>query len=198
MLDFQSHNVRSSINIFSLNISDNENTSINFEEIEDFDFDFDFDDDTNEPSIPEQQKEDSTNILNIDKNKGKTTSAVWEYMYKKYDDTNKVVAIICNLCKKEYSSKTLMRLLMDHISKEHKRNISIKQQTQLHFVKNPYGKFDAIRVKDCTNATIDFVVGSQMPFSIVESSWFKKLCNVLAILTSNNKPEVGSTQKLNW
>ena len=86
-------------------MSDNENTSINFEEIEDFDFDFDFDDDTNEPSIPEQQKEDSTNILNIDKNKGKTTSAVWEYMYKKYDDTNKVVAIICNLCKKEYSPK---------------------------------------------------------------------------------------------
>jgi hypothetical protein len=53
MLDFQSHNVRSSINIFSLNISDNENTSINFEEIEDFDFDFDFDDETNKPSIPE-------------------------------------------------------------------------------------------------------------------------------------------------
>ena len=57
-------------------MSDNENTSINFEEIEDFDFDFDFDDETNEPSISEQQKEDSTNILNIDKNKGKTTSAV--------------------------------------------------------------------------------------------------------------------------
>ena len=68
---------------------------------------------------------------------------------------------------------------MDHISKEHKCNISIKQQTRLHFVKNPYGKFNAIRVKDCTNATIDFVVGSQMPFSIVESSWFKKLCNIL-------------------
>ena len=129
MLDFQSHNIRSSINIFSLNMSDNENTSINFEEIEDFDFDFDFDDDTNEPSIPEQQKEDSTNILNIDKNKGKTTSAVWEYMYKKYDDTNKVVAIICNLCKKEYSPKTSMRPLMDYIFKEYKCNISIKQQT---------------------------------------------------------------------
>ena len=49
----------------------------------------------------------------------------------------------------------------------------------LYFVKNPYGKFDAIRVKDCTNATIDFVVGSQMLFSIIESSWFKKLYNVL-------------------
>ena len=72
---------------------DNENTNINFEEIEDFDFDFDFNNDTNELSIPEQQKEDNTNILNIDKNKGKTTSAVWEYMYKKYDDTNKVIAI---------------------------------------------------------------------------------------------------------
>jgi hypothetical protein len=72
-----------------------------------------------------------------------------------------------------------MRPLMDYIFKEYKCNISIKQQTWLYFIKNPYGKFDAIRVKDCTNATIDFVVGSQMPFSIVESSWFKKLYNVL-------------------
>ena len=91
-------------------------------------------------------------------------------MYKKYDDMNKVVAIICNLCKKEYSPKISTRPLMDHISKEHKCNISIKQQTRLHFVKNPYGKFDIIRVKDCINATIDFVVRSQMLFSIVESS----------------------------
>src|SRR3954470_13389398 len=162
MVDFNRTMLDPQSTFFSLNMSDNENTNINFEEIEDFDFDFDFDDDTNEPSIPEQQKEDSTNILNINKNKGKTTSAVWEYMYKKYDDTNKVVAIICNLCKKEYSSKTSTRPLMDHISKEHKHNISIKQQTRLHFVKNPYGKFDAIRVKDCTSVTIDFVVGSQM------------------------------------
>ena len=50
---FQSYNVRSLINIFSLNILDNENTNINFEEIEDFDFDLYFDDDTNKPSIPE-------------------------------------------------------------------------------------------------------------------------------------------------
>src|SRR4051812_11171878 len=104
MLDFNCTMLDSQSTFFSLNMSDNENTNINFEEIEDFDFDFD--DDTNESSIPEQQKEDSTNILNIDKNKEKTTLAVWEYMYKKYDDTNKVVAIICNLCKKEYSSKT--------------------------------------------------------------------------------------------
>ncbi|CAI2198624.1 12220_t:CDS:1, partial [Funneliformis geosporum] len=89
------------------------------------------------------------------------------------------IAIICNLCKKEYSPKTSTQSLMDHISKEYKYNILIKQQTQLYFVKNPYGKFNAIRVKDCINATIDFVVESQMLFSIVGSSWFKKLYNVL-------------------
>ncbi len=45
---------------------------------------------------------------------------------KKYDDTEQVVAIICNLCKKEYGPKTSTRPLMDHINKEHKHNISIK------------------------------------------------------------------------
>ena len=34
-------------------------------------------------------------------------------------------------------------------------------------------------MKDCLDATIDFIVRSQMPFSIVDSSWFKKLCSVL-------------------
>ena len=34
-------------------------------------------------------------------------------------------------------------------------------------------------MKECLSATIDFIVGSQMPFSIVDSSWFKKLCNIL-------------------
>ncbi len=34
-------------------------------------------------------------------------------------------------------------------------------------------------MKDCLDATIDFIVRSQMPFSIVDSSWFKKLCSIL-------------------
>src|SRR6266498_1425745 len=100
-------------------------------------------------------------------------------MYKKYDDTEQVVAIIYNLCKKEYRPKILTRPLINHINKEHKYNISIKQQIQLSFIQKLYGKVDIIRVKDCLDTTIDFIVGSQMPFSIVNSSWFKKLCSVL-------------------
>ena len=75
--------------------------------------------------------------------------------------------------------KISTRLLMDHINKEHKHNISIKQQTQLSFIQKPYGKVDTVRVKDCLDATIDFIVRFQMSFSIVNSSWFKKLCSVL-------------------
>ena len=47
-------------------------------------------------------------------------------MYKKYDNTEQVVAIICNLCKKEYRPKISTQPLIDHINKEYKRNISIK------------------------------------------------------------------------
>ncbi len=90
-----------------------------------------------------------------------------------------VIAIICNLCKKEYGSKTSTQSFIDHINKEYKHNISIKQQTWLSFIQKPYGKVDTIKVKDCLDATIDFIVRSQMPFSIVNSFWFKKLCNVL-------------------
>src|SRR6266540_3164961 len=116
------------------------NEHIDLEDIKD-DVDIDnFDDnvvldDSTEPSIPEgsgrmtePSTEDSTSLGNNGKDKGKTTSAIWEYMYKKYDDTEQVVAIIYNLCKKEYGPKTSIQPLMDHINKEYKRNISIKQQ----------------------------------------------------------------------
>ncbi len=79
---------------------------------------------------------DSTSLGNNSKGKWKTTSAVWEYMYKKYDNTEQVVAIICNLCKKEYVSKTSTRPLMDHINKENKRNISISSKHDSVLSKN--------------------------------------------------------------
>src|SRR6266540_4126312 len=56
--------------------------------------------------ITEPSMKDSTSLDNNGKNKGKITSAIWEYMYKKYDDIKQIVAIICNLCKKEYGPKT--------------------------------------------------------------------------------------------
>src|SRR6266498_3783675 len=158
------------------------NEHIDLEDIED-DIDIDdFDDnvvpdDSTEPSVSkgsgrmtESSTEDSTFLGNNGKGKGKTTLAIWEYMYKKYDNTEQVVAIICNLYKKEYGPKTSTRLLIDHINKEHKRNISIKQQTWLSFIQKLYDKVNTVRVKDCLDTTIDFVVGSQMSFSIVDSS----------------------------
>src|SRR6266542_2331303 len=158
------------------------NEHIDLEDIEnDVDID-DFDDnvvsdDSTELSVPEDSgrttellTEDSTSLDNNGKGKEKTTLAVWEYMYKKYDDTEQVVTIICNLCKKGYGLKTSTRPLMDYINKEHKHNISIKQQTRLSFIQKLYGKVNTVRVKDCLDATIDFVVRSQMLFSIVDSS----------------------------
>ncbi len=76
-------------------------------------------------SITELLMKDNTSLNNNSKGR-KTISIIWEYMYKKYNDIKQVVTIICNLYKKEYGPKTSIQLLMDHINKEHKHNISIK------------------------------------------------------------------------
>ena len=148
------------------------NEHIDLEDIkDDVDID-DFDDnivsdDSTELSVPEGSgrttelsTEDSISLGNNGKGKGKTTSAVWEYMYKKYDNTEQVVAIICNLCKKEYGPKTSTRPLMDHINKEYKHNISIKQQIWLSFIQKLYGKVDTVRMKNCLDAIINFIIRS--------------------------------------
>jgi len=62
-------------------------------DIDDFDNNIILDDNT-ESSIPEGSGsmtelliEDSTSLGNNSKDKGKITLVVWEYIYKKYDDT---------------------------------------------------------------------------------------------------------------
>src|SRR6266542_6032838 len=95
------------------------NEHIDLEDIEDNVNIDDFDnnvvsDDSTELSVSEGSSrtielstEDSTSLGNNGKGKGKTTSAVWKYMYKKYDNMKQVIAIICNWYKKEYGLKTL-------------------------------------------------------------------------------------------
>ncbi len=79
-------------------------------------------------------------------------------MYKKYNNMKQVIVIIYNLCKKEYGSKILIWSLIDYINKEHKHNISIKQQTWFSFIQKSYDKVNTIKVKDCLDVTINFVV----------------------------------------
>ena len=67
-------------------------------------------DDSIELSIPQDSTTEllteDTSLGNNSKGKGRTTSAVWEYMDKTYNDMKQVVAIICSLCKKKYEPKT--------------------------------------------------------------------------------------------
>jgi len=51
--------------------------------------------------------------------------------------------------------------------------------TLLSSIPQNAGKVDRVTVRDRLDVTIVFVIGSQMQFSIVDSSWFKKLCSVL-------------------
>jgi len=94
-------------------------------------------------------------------------------MYKQYNSLNEVIGIVCNLCEKKYAKKTSTRPLMDHLIKEHNDIITIKNQSQ-----RPYNKDDNKRINECTDAVINFIIGFQMPFSVVGNIWFKELCNV--------------------
>jgi len=93
--------------------------------------DFNFENNINEliflkDNMIESSIEYSTLLNSSSNSKGKTTLAVWEFMYKKHNDKEKVIAIICNLYKKKYEPKTFIRLLIDYINKEYKHNISVK------------------------------------------------------------------------
>ena len=67
-------------------------------------------DDSIEPSIPQDSMTEllteDTSLGNNSKGKGRTTSAVWKYIDKTYNNMEQVVAIICSLCKKKYGPKT--------------------------------------------------------------------------------------------
>src|SRR6185369_12082256 len=106
-------------------------------------------------------------------NKSKTTSVVWNFMHKKYNSQNDVIEIVCSLCEKKYAKKTSTRPLMDHLTKEHSNILSTTNQLQ-----KPYNNNDSKRIKECTDAVINFIVGFQMPFSVVGNFWFRKLCNI--------------------
>ena len=77
--------------------------------------------------ITENFTDEPTTISKDNQQKGKTSSPVWEFMYKKYNDEKNLIAIVCNLCKKEYEPKTSTRPLKDYLIKEHKCNFNIKQ-----------------------------------------------------------------------
>ncbi len=103
--------------------------------------------------------ENSILLDNSNNRKEKTTLVVQEFIYKKHNDKEEVIAIIYNFYKKEYRLKIFIRLLMDHINKKYKYNIFVKQQTQLSSIQKLYNKMNTRRVKDYIKVTIDFIVG---------------------------------------
>ncbi|CAG8632836.1 1815_t:CDS:1 [Diversispora eburnea] len=123
--------------------------------------------------------DEPTFTLEDNQQKGKTSSSVWKFMYKKYNDEGKFIAIVCNLCKKEYETKTSTSPLKEHLIKEHKHNVIIKQQTKLNFIKKPYDKDDVIRIKDYNDALLNLVIGYQLPFAIVNNKWFDEFCKTM-------------------
>ena len=160
---------RETSNILETSTNDNlEN--LNFRETSDI---TEISTDNNESSIDESSATTENN------NQKKGGSPVWEFMFKQYDDEGKFIAIVCRLCKKEYGIKTSTSPLMSHLIKEHKRNVSIKQQSKLNFNKKPYSKDDAIRIKDCNDALLNFIIGYQLPFAIVNNKWLDEFCKTL-------------------
>ncbi|CAG8642068.1 34434_t:CDS:2, partial [Racocetra persica] len=69
--------------------------------------------------------------------------------------------------------------LATHLNNKHHSNISLKQQTFLCFTTKPYTAKDAQRVTEINKKLVDLIICCQLPFSIADNQYFKKLLGVL-------------------
>ncbi|CAG8525114.1 10244_t:CDS:2 [Diversispora eburnea] len=93
------------------------------------------------------------------------------------EETSDIIDIPIN--EFEYGTKTSTSLLKEHLIKEYKYNVTIKQQTKLNFIKKLYSKDDVIRVKDYNDALLNLVIRYQLPFIIVNNKWFDEFCKTM-------------------
>ncbi|CAG8714215.1 6589_t:CDS:2 [Dentiscutata erythropus] len=109
---------------------------------------------------------DSFNV-NCSKNK---TSPVWNFMSKQKEG-NKVIARICGRCGQKFSPT---RILGNHLSNKHGLEITLKRN---NLIQRPYGKEDTWHKKECFDAILNLVVCCQLPFAIIENTWFQQMVN---------------------
>ncbi|CAG8759198.1 16509_t:CDS:1, partial [Racocetra fulgida] len=94
------------------------------------------------------------------------SSPVWQYIYEKKNNDNKVIARVCAICEQNYSPTTSTRILNRHLKNKH--NIILTLKNSLYSTKIPYGKEDIECKKECFNAIFNLIIGAQLPFSFIE------------------------------
>ncbi|CAG8579081.1 2591_t:CDS:2, partial [Scutellospora calospora] len=110
---------------------------------------------------------------------GQRTSIVWEFFSEEKNEDQEVVAIVCNICKKKWKPGNTTGTFAIHLNNKHHRNISLKQQTLLRFATTPYTPKEAKRTNEITKSIVDFIVCYQLPFTVVDNKYFRKMVSVL-------------------
>ncbi|CAG8530945.1 16107_t:CDS:2 [Cetraspora pellucida] len=86
-------------------------------------------------------------------------------MHEEKDKTEANI-VIYNNCSQKYSINTSMEILAEHLNKIHNYDITLKQRR--YSVQKPYSKDDTVYIEEHESSVLDFFIGNQISFNIVE------------------------------
>ncbi|CAG8594291.1 11077_t:CDS:2 [Cetraspora pellucida] len=111
-------------------------------------------------------------------NKKNKTSPIWNYIEEQKIE-NQVVARICKVegCETIYSATTSTGILNKHLKNKHNIILNLKTNC-LYLSQELYDKNDIKHKQECFNATVDLIIGAQLPFSFINNYWFCKAVNI--------------------
>ncbi|CAG8588253.1 11996_t:CDS:2 [Dentiscutata heterogama] len=121
--------------------------------------------------LPPQEVLSDGLSVNHSKNK---TSPVWNFMSEQMEG-DKVIARICGKCEQKFSPTTTTGVLGNHLSNKHGIELVLKRNS---LIQRPYGKGDVRCKKECFDAVLNLVVCCQLPFAIIENSWFQQMVTI--------------------
>jgi len=120
------------------------------------------------------------NVASSSKSRRRRTSKVWEDFDLGQDEDGNEVAF-CKLCQKQYTAKTsagTCHLTRHAISCKLRHNSSVQdsRQTTIDCSSGTFRKFDPARARE---HVVEYIIRDELPFSTVESSAFRKMCEYL-------------------
>ena len=134
------------------NDNDNDNTNDDDDDVNDDDDNDDNDEDEDEDVVTRPHKH---------------TSNVWEHIDKETDPVNPK----CKLCNKIFSKHSSTSTLRNHLKSKHKTIYKEAGQTTLDFLKVSF--YDKKTNSAIVKFLVKWIVIDMLPFSLVESSYFK-------------------------
>ncbi|CAG8778666.1 759_t:CDS:2, partial [Racocetra fulgida] len=103
-------------------------------------------------------------------------TSVCEHFSKEYDTNNELTSLICTICRLKYKPTNMPGTLAKHLYNKHSNLVGNRQSTLDKFVNKPYSRTDQ-QYLQLTDKIVDFIVCYQLPFSIVDNSYFITILN---------------------